>query len=106
MTRFRAGATTTVAVVVVALCVYWDVGVPAAAAVGLLLTALLVLIDSVGATGGAGRHLPALIAGGSCTVLATVALVSPAVSGALVAVAGLAALIGAFRLTYSARRPR
>ncbi|GAA4228058.1 hypothetical protein GCM10022254_17300 [Actinomadura meridiana] len=106
MTRFRAGATTTLAVVVVLLCAYWDLGVPAAAVAGVLLTAALLLIDSFDSRGGVGRHVPALIAGGSCTVLAVVALVPPVASGALVVVAGLAALVVAFRLTYSARRPR
>jgi hypothetical protein len=106
VTRFRAGATTCVAAVVVLACAYWDLGVAATAAVGLLLTAALLYADAFGAHGGAGRHLPALIAGGGCAAATVVALVSPPVSGALVAVGGLAALIGAFRLTHSARRPR
>lgn len=104
MTRFRSGAATAVAVAAVMLCAVWDPGVAAAAAVGLALTAFLLLVDSAGAHGGAGRHLPALVAGAACTVLAAAALLLPAASSVLAVVAGLGALVGAFRLTYSARR--
>ncbi|MFI0368974.1 hypothetical protein ACH35V_13910 [Actinomadura sp. 1N219] len=108
MIRFRPGATTAAAAAVVAVCAVWDPGVPAAAAAGLLVMALLLLADAFGAYGGPGRYLPPLIAGGSCTVLVAAVLALPPASGAPVAVAGLAALIGAFRLTYSGRgrRPR
>ncbi|TDB88613.1 hypothetical protein E1264_10760 [Actinomadura sp. KC216] len=108
MIRFRPGPTAAATAVVVAACAVWDPGVPAAAATGLLATALLLGADAAGAHGGAARHLPPLIAGGSCTALVAAVLVLPDASGALVVVAGMAALTGAFLLACSwrVRRPR
>ncbi|WUI02691.1 hypothetical protein OHR68_13075 [Spirillospora sp. NBC_00431] len=108
MNLLRPGITTGFAVAVVVVCAVWDPGVPAAAAAGLLVTAALLVADAAGAYGGAGRYVPALVAAGSCTVLVAGVLVLPAASSVLPVVAGLAALIGAYRLTYSgrARRPR
>ncbi|MFI0408139.1 hypothetical protein [Actinomadura sp. 3N508] len=108
MNRPRPRLTTVAAVAAVLACVLWDPGVPAAASAGLLVTALLLLADAFGAYGGAGRYLPPMIAGGACTVPVAAVLVLPAASSALAVVAGLAALTGAFRLTYAGRgrRPR
>ncbi|TDD86199.1 hypothetical protein E1293_09950 [Actinomadura darangshiensis] len=99
--RLRSAAVTAAATAMVVLCAFWDPGVPAAAAAGLLLLAFLLVVD---AATGVQRHLPAFIAGAVCTALTAAALLLPPASSVLAVVAGLGALVGAYRLTYSARR--
>jgi hypothetical protein len=105
--RTRPAAALATGVLVIALAVCGDIGVLSAALCGAFLLAFLMCVDRLGAR--RPRHpavphwLPSLIVAAVCGVAVGLVLVLPVVTGVLVVIGGLAALLGAFGIAIGPR---